>query len=155
MSVRKRERGFVVIAMSVAMALLLAFVGLAFDFGRVYIARNEAQIYTDAAALTAAARLDGSLEGVGKARAAVGHLRGSWNLGTQPFPGVLVEFSTDGRNWDEHPEKGEKSGSWIFARVTAPSNDLPILFLRAAGGPERFRILARSAAQTNPARLTE
>jgi hypothetical protein len=155
MRVRKAERGFVLIAMSVAMVLLLAFIGLAFDFGRLYIARNEAQLYTDAAAMTAASRLDGTLDGVRKARLAVEHLPGSWNLGTQPFTGVVVEFSSDGIRWIETPEKSDSSGPWTFARVNAPSNDLGIVFLRAAGGPETIRILSRSAAQANPVRLVE
>ena len=68
MRVRRSTAGLHVVAMSMAMVLLLAFIGLAFDFGRLYIARNEAQIYTDAAALTAASRLDGTLERVRKAR---------------------------------------------------------------------------------------
>ena len=38
------ERGFVLIAMSICMLLMLAVLGLAFDFGRIYIARNEAQL---------------------------------------------------------------------------------------------------------------
>ena len=41
---RERQRGFVLIAMSVSMLLLLAVLGMAFDLGRIYIARNEAQI---------------------------------------------------------------------------------------------------------------
>src|SRR5436309_1737453 len=104
----KHERGFVLIAMSVAMVLLLAFVGLAFDFGRVYIARNEAQVYTDAAALTAASRLDGGIATVQKARDAVERLPGHWNLGTQTFRGVTVEFSSDGSHWTETPEKEQR-----------------------------------------------
>jgi hypothetical protein len=143
------------IAMSVAMVLLLACIGLAFDFGRIYIARNEAQVYTDAAAMTAASRLDGTLEGIKKARTAVEHLPGSWNLGTQPFTRVIVEFSADGIHWNETPEKGDAPGPWTYARVTAPSNDLGIVFLRVVGGPEKFRILSRSTAQANPVRLVE
>jgi hypothetical protein len=155
MRVRRRQQGFVLIAMSMAMVLLLAFIGLAFDFGRLYIARNEAQVYTDAAALTAASRLDGTLAGVRKARTAVEHLPGSWNLGTEPFKGVVTEFSSNGLKWTETPEKGDSSGPWTYARVSAPSNDLGILFLRAAGGPESIRVLSHSAAQTNPVRLVE
>ena len=143
------------IAMSVTMVLLLASVGLAFDLGRLYIARNEAQLYTDAAALTAAARLDGTLEAVGRARSAVEHLPGSWNLGTQPFTGVVIEFSSDGMHWNATPEKTGPSGAWTYARVSAPSNDLGIVFLRVAGGPESIRVLASSAAQSNPVRLVE
>src|SRR5487761_2710909 len=44
-----KRRGFVLIAMSVTMLLLLAMMGLAFDVGRIYIARNEAQVFCGAA----------------------------------------------------------------------------------------------------------
>jgi hypothetical protein len=155
MRASKHERGFIVVSMSVAMVLLLACIGFAFDFGRIYIARNEAQIYTDAAALTAVSRLDGTLESVRKARAAVEHLPGSWNLGTQPFKGIVTEFSADGLHWTDTPEKDPNAGPWTYARVSAPSNDLGIIFLRAAGGPDSFRVLAHSAAKSDPARLVE
>ncbi len=62
--VSKQRRGFVLIAMSVTMLLLLAVMGLAFDVGRIYIARNEAQVFTDAAAMAAASKLDGTKAGV-------------------------------------------------------------------------------------------
>jgi len=59
-----RQKGFILIAMSVCMFLLLAVVGMAFDMGRVYIARNEAQIFADAAAMAAAKQLDGTAAGL-------------------------------------------------------------------------------------------
>jgi len=139
-----------------ALVLLIAFVGLAFDFGRIYVARNEAQVYTAAAALTAASRLDGTLAGVQKAREAVEKLPGSWNLGTQRIKDVVVEFSSDGSAWTGAPQKDQTaSRPWAYARVIAPANDLNIVFLRAVGGPANFRILARTSAQSNPVRLTE
>ncbi len=47
-----------------AMLLMLAVLGSStFDFGRIYIARNEAQLFTDAAAMTAASKLDGNRSG--------------------------------------------------------------------------------------------
>src|SRR5580658_8927587 len=95
-----RQRGFVLIAMSATMLLLLAVIGMAFDMGRIYIARNEAQVFADAAAMTAAAKLDGTPSGVARARDAVAHLPMRWNLGTEPFTGVVIEFSPDGRMWD-------------------------------------------------------
>jgi Flp pilus assembly protein TadG len=72
---QRKQRGFVLIAMSAAMLLMLGLVGMAFDFGRIYIARNEAQLFTDAAALAAAQRLDGTAAGVGRAKEAVARLR--------------------------------------------------------------------------------
>ncbi len=146
------ERGFVLIAMSVSMLVLLAVLGLAFDFGRIYIARNEAQVFTDAAAMTAATRLDGTVAGLDRARAAVARLPMRWNLGTQPFTGVLVEFSTDGMQWDANPQD---AGGRTMARVTAPANSVDIVFLRAVGGPGAFTVPARSVAAANPVRLTE
>src|SRR6202162_982788 len=121
------RRGFVLIAMSVTMLLLLAVMGLAFDVGRIYIARNEAQVFTDAAAMAAASRLDGTEAGLDRARQAVARLPGRWNLGTRAFTGVVVEFSTDKQSW---------------ARVTAPNNQVEITFLRAVGAPESFTVPA-------------
>jgi uncharacterized membrane protein len=149
---KSRERGFVLIAMSVSMLLMLAVIGLAFDFGRIFIARNEAQVFTDAAAMTAATRLDGTVEGLARARAAVARLPMRWNLGTQPFTGVVVEFSADGTQWDADPKE---AGGLTMARVTAPANSVDIVFLRAVGGPDAFTVPARSIAATNPVRLTQ
>ena len=138
--------------MSVSMFLLLAVMGMAFDLGRVYIARNEAQVFTDAAAMTAANQLDGTAAGIGRAKAAVAQLPMRWNLGTQEFTGIIVEFGPDGTKWETDP----KSASGVtYVRVSAPANNLEITFLRAVGGPTSFTVPARSVAASNPVRLTE
>lgn len=137
--------------MSVTMLVLLAMVGLAFDMGRIYIARNEAQVFTDAAALAAASRLDGTPQGLERARQAVGRVPIKWNLGTKEFTGVIVEFSNDGSHWDRDP----KDAAATMARVTAPSNQVEIYFLRAVGGPAMFTVPARAVAASNPVRLTQ
>jgi uncharacterized membrane protein len=142
----------VLIAMSVAMLLLLAVIGMAFDMGRIYITRNEAQVFTDAASMTAASKMDGTAAGLTKAREAVAHLPMRWNLGTQPFTGVIVEFSTDGTVWDAEPKDAT---GMTMARVTAPANGVDIVFLRAVGGPASFTVPARSVAASNPVRLTQ
>jgi Flp pilus assembly protein TadG len=147
---RTRRRGFVLIAMSVAMLLMLGMIGMAFDLGRVYIARNEAQVFTDAAAMTAAAALDGTPESLERARSAVARLPIRWNLGTESFTGVQVEFSDDGQRWS--PSPGEAS-TVEFARVTAPDTQVEILFLRAVGAPESLTVPAHSVARTRPVRL--
>lgn len=146
------RRGFVLIAMSVTMLLLLAVMGLAFDLGRVYIARNEAQVFTDAAAMSAATKLNGSADGIDKARQAVARLPMRWNLGTREFSGVIVEFSPDGVKWDRNPHD---ASSITLARVTAPNNIVEITFLRAVGGPGSFTVPAHSIAASRPVRLVE
>jgi len=147
-----RQKGFILIAMSVCMFLLLAVIGMAFDLGRVYIARNEAQVFTDAASMAAAKQLDGTAAGVDRAKAAVAAMPNRWNLGTQTFSNVVIEFSVDGQLWDQQPKD---IAALHFARVTAPDNHMEIMFLRAVGGPPEFTVPARAAASTKPVRLTE
>jgi uncharacterized membrane protein len=151
-SPRKSQRGFVLIAMAASMFLLLGVMGLVFDLGRIYIARNEAQVFTDAAAMAAAAKLDGTAAGLARAREAVARIPMRWNLGTKEFTGVVVEFSRDGAIWESNPRD---SAATTFARVTAPANAVEITFLRAAGGPDSFTVPAHSVAASHPVRLTE
>lgn len=134
------------------MFLLLAVVGMAFDLGRIYIARNEAQIFADAASMAAAKQLDGTAAGVDRARAAVTALPDRWNLGTEDFSGVVIEFSADGQQWEAKPKDLK---ALRYARVTAPDNQVEIMFLRAVGGPVDFTVPARATASTSPVRLTE
>ena len=153
MSVKRRcAGGFVLIAMCGCIFLLLAVIGLAFDLGRIYIARNEAQVFTDAASMAAAVQLDGTSAGLTRAKAAVEHLPAKWNLGTQSFAGVVTEFSADGKLWDAQPDD---AAGVKFARVRAPENHLNIIFLSAVGGPLDFTVPARAVAGTNPVRLVE
>jgi Flp pilus assembly protein TadG len=147
-----RQRGFVLIAMSVSMFLMLAVMGLAFDIGRIYIARNEAQIFTDAAALAAASKLDNTADGIKRAADAVARVPDRWNLGTSEFTGVTVEFSKDGSKWEKAPQK---PAEMMFTRVTAPANGVEITFLRAVGGPATFVVPAHSVATSGPVRLIE
>jgi uncharacterized membrane protein len=147
-----KKAGFVLIAMSIALVLLLAVMGLAFDFGRIYIARNEAQVFTDAAAMSAAAKLDGTGAGLDRARQAVVRLPMRWNLGTRSFTGVVVEFSSDRARWERVPAM---PAAMVYARVTAPDNQVEITFLRAVGGPDAFTVPAHSVAAAKPVRLVE
>jgi hypothetical protein len=140
------------------MFLLLAMIGLAFDLGRVYITRNEAQVFVDAASLAAAQQMDGTAAGLDRARAAVQRLPNRWNLGTEAFDGVQIEFSPDSEHWQaklDGDAQLKDPASLRFVRVTAPDNHVAIVFLRAVGGPESFTVPARAVAATNPVRLAE
>ena len=148
----KNQRGFVLIVMSACMFLLLAVIGLAFDLGRVYITRNEAQVFVDAASLAAAQQMDGTAAGLDRARAAVQRLPNRWNLGTEAFRGVQVEFGPDSEHWDTVLKD---AAALHFVRISAPDNHVAIVFLRAVGGPESFTVPARAVAATNPVRLAE
>ena len=84
--------------------------------------------------------------------AAVAALPNRWNLGTEDFTGVVIEFSADGQQWEAQPKD---LTTLHYARVTAPDNHVKIMFLRAVGGPPVFTVPARAVASTKPVRLTE
>ena len=154
---RSNQNGFVLIAMCACMFLLMAVIGLAFDLGRVYIARNEAQIFVDAASMAAAQQIDGTASGLARARAAVHRLPNRWNMGTETFHNVQIEFAADAERGKEQQweEKPSDTTAVRFVRVTAPDNQMGILFLRAVGAPESFTVPAHAVAATNPVRLAE
>lgn len=127
---RGRRRGVVLILFALSILVIFGFVGLAFDVGRLYIARNEAQGYCDAAALAAAYLLDGTPAGIAAARNAA--LSGTFPAGlnsspwkqyhfqTLSFPEITVEFSSDftpsgGGSWSTSPDPTTAR----FVRVTA------------------------------------
>ena len=61
-----RRRGFVLVTMAATAAAVFGVVGLAVDIGRMFITKNELQVYCDAAAVAAAMQLDGSTAGLGR-----------------------------------------------------------------------------------------
>ena len=66
-------------------------VGLAVDVGRLYVIRNELQSYTDAAALSAALKLNGTSSGLTAANAALTAMSNKWNFATAAVAtGTLV-----------------------------------------------------------------
>jgi Flp pilus assembly protein TadG len=67
----KRSKGVVLIAFAVSMVVIMGMLGFAVDLGRMYIVRNEAQSFADAAALAAATCLNGTPAGATAANVAV------------------------------------------------------------------------------------
>src|SRR5215472_9531319 len=63
-----RKRGFVLVTTAISLVGLLGLIGLGTDVGRIYVARNELQVFADEAALAAGFELDGTLNGIQRAR---------------------------------------------------------------------------------------
>src|SRR6266404_7953132 len=91
-----RERGFTLLASALCIVGLFGAAGLAVDIGRMYITKNEAQSYSDAAAVSAALKLNGTAYGLTQADAAVAASPNSWNFGTTAFGGTVTEYSANG-----------------------------------------------------------
>jgi hypothetical protein len=117
--------------------------GLAVDAGRIYITKNEAQGYSDSAALDAATKLDGTLAGLQAARDAVAASVNKWHFGTNSFTGTLVEFSKDRNTWQENPSDG---ADYTYVRVTATAQNLELFFLPMVGSPRNTNVLASAVA---------
>lgn len=128
---RQAQRGFVLIATSIALTILLALAALGIDIGRMYVIRAELQSFTDAAALSAAIELDGTDSALtnartGASRLATGPHAMRWNLGTQPITNIVTSFSADDKTWQQQPKPG---GDYRFVRVVA-TEPAPVIFLK-------------------------
>jgi Flp pilus assembly protein TadG len=90
------RRGFVLLAVTISIFVLLGVGGLGVDIGRMYIAKSEAQGFSDAAALSAAVKLNGTSSGISAAQTAVSQVAGiSWNFGADKITTPQVDFATN------------------------------------------------------------
>jgi Flp pilus assembly protein TadG len=145
---RVKENCFVLVAMGVSVVVLLGMLGLVMDLGRTFIAKNEAQAFTDAAALAAVSRLNGTAAGVTAAQAAVTNSTNKWNFTTQSFTSVTTEFSVDKVTWTN---AASSPVTVKYVRVTAPSNSVAMSLIRTVSGTSAsITVAARSTAGNEP-----
>jgi uncharacterized membrane protein len=133
----KASKGFILIATSVALMILLGLAVFGIDLGRMYMIKSEMQAFSDAAALSAALEMDGSDAGFARARKAVNQLTGGpsamrWDMGSRPITEISVGFakgdsSPDPKSWQTEPKP---SPDYRFVRVVATAQ-APLIFLRA------------------------
>src|SRR4051812_25892944 len=82
---RRGERGHIILVTAISLIVLVGMLGLAFDLGRVYIVKSEAQAYADIAAMAGARHLNGKSSGVDAAKTEIANLTNGWNFGSQAF----------------------------------------------------------------------
>ena len=148
---RSRRSGFVLVTMTAGALTMTGMLGMAFDIGRMYIAKSELQSFADAAALAAALRLDGQSTGITRARNEVSTMRSAyrWNLGGSQLAAgnVTLEFAQSINNgppvnWSSNPGTAT---NYSFARITVHGN-LPIYFMAAVRGATHSDIGASATA---------
>ena len=139
---RKNERGSIVIMTAIGMLLLLLMVGLCIDVSRIYLTRTELQNAADAAALSAAAELNGGDTGIDKAVARANDIFNTQGISTKYNVGISsVTFAV---NIDDDPymsatdaKTGTTAQNIRFVKVTTDSHSTGLLFSSSAfGGPE-------------------
>src|SRR5258708_6112426 len=143
------ERGFVLITIAAAAVALVAVLGLAVDAGRLYIAKNEAQAYCDAAALAAVLQLDGQTTGIDTAKATLTsstspyYMNNAWNLDSANVTGATIDFATvaDGP-WETNPNP---AAGYIYARVRLTLSE-SLYFIPAVVGQYAQNVSAQAIA---------
>ena len=90
---QQNKRGVVFILAAVGAVALVGILGLAFDLGRMQVARSELQNYTDAAAISAALKLDGTTAGVTRATTSATNDVNQWNFGSESVGSVTVTYA--------------------------------------------------------------
>ncbi len=143
---RFRARGgFVLVTTAACMIGFLTLVGLATDIGRVYVARNELQVFADEAAFAASFELDGTSEGIARARTVGSTGPGSgnrWYFGTQTVSGAAVQFAAaPGGPFESDPASPP---GYRFVKVVA-SGTVNLYFLPLAPGVPASETLAATA----------
>ena len=143
---RGNRKGFTLIATGFCVVSLLGMLGLALDLGRIYIAKNETQSFTDTAALAAALTLNGVSFDAPR-NAVTNNTKNQWNMNTAIYtasgsttfttefakPLLANKLRPDPTTWDANPAT---AAGYTFVRVTAtatlPLYVLPVLNLAAS-----------------------
>ena len=92
-NLRDDDRGIGIVMAVITAGVVFGFLGLCFDLGRILIAQNELQTYVDSATLAATLELDGTDEGVDRARQAAIDTPNRWVFGTKVVPSPEVYFA--------------------------------------------------------------
>ncbi len=129
---RSARRGFALAATAVCLPAMIAAVGLVVDAGRMIAAKSELQAFSDTAALAAAAELDGTMDGIDRARAiatsgpTAAGASNRWLFSTQAITGVRAEFArTPTGPFETFPSF---ASSYRFVRV-AVTQEISLYFL--------------------------
>jgi Flp pilus assembly protein TadG len=131
---RRARRGFVLVTMAAASIAVFGMLGLSVDVARMYVAKNEAQAYADAAALAGALKLDGTSGGVANAKTAAIGLSDKWNFMTSAYSGTTVEVATAlAGPWISAATPPSPATNYTFLRVTA-SAPVSLYFIPAVTG---------------------
>jgi Flp pilus assembly protein TadG len=152
---RRNEAGYVLFLMAAVAFALFGACGLAFDVGRMYIVRNELQAFVDAAALSAAIRLDGTSTGITRARDEVTRMASldKWNMSTQQAAAgeITLEFGlspagTMPTSWSTNPGS---PANYSYARVRV-SVGMPVYMIAVVTARTSQTVAARAVAGQLP-----
>jgi Flp pilus assembly protein TadG len=125
----------------------MGILGVSVDIGRLYIAKNETQVYADAAALAAVTQFNGATTGLTAARNAAAAAANSWNLNSSTATTGTLEFGTTSAGpWVATPTSGT---GYSYARATL-AVQMPLFFLPVVVSRYQQQVVSVSVASQEP-----
>ena len=128
---REREGGYILIIMGVAAVALFGALGMAVDIGRMFIVKNETQVFCDAGSMAAVLQLDGTENGISNAKNAVTNSTNKWNLDSSAISSPSVKFATAPSGpWVDNPSPAT---GYVYVKVGVATT-LPLYFIPVVVG---------------------
>ena len=118
-----RQRGVIAMLFAVLLIVILACMGLALDLGRVINRKAELQTVADVGALAAANELNGTADGIAKARAraaaAVPALKSLYDSTPAPWSDAALRFSSaaSGGTWLDSAAAAANPAGLLYAKI--------------------------------------
>ncbi|MDP2101731.1 MAG: Tad domain-containing protein [Methylotenera sp.] len=131
----QHQRGAVAIIVAICLTLLIGMLGLVLDLGHLYVAKTELQNAADAAALSGAKELDGSLAGVNSAvtRAIEAAGKNKYDLNSKVISitssNIEFSYSPDGP-WVNVANAQANPADKTFLKVDTGSRSLSTWFIQ-------------------------
>jgi Flp pilus assembly protein TadG len=146
--------GFVLITTALSIVALIGLLGVSVDIGRMFIAKSEVQTFTDLTAIAATRELNGTDEGVTRARQVVAASQMKWNFSTQPFTQNTILFSSDGVSWNNGSDSRHLKYVFVTSIVGVDLYFIPMVMNQPTNGisflavsfPFRTSVKASAAA---------
>jgi len=160
----RRQRGAMIITVSLFLLFLLGFMGIALDFGRLFVARTELQTAVDSCALAAANELNGESTAINRARSA-GQTAGNANnvnLQSATWSGQGKLVAADITFRDASYAVTTASASARYAQCTHTQPNIQVWLMKAmgafsgdyAGNPSTRSVAANAVATRGSAQTT-
>jgi Flp pilus assembly protein TadG len=141
------ERGGTAVQIAVTAAVILGVGGLTLDLGRLVTMNTEMQKYTDAAALRAAAELDGKVGAIARATAAANGVDLGVNRNSFAKEGTALTVASMRFFSALDPDVVTASDSAArFVEVNAQSRNVENFLIPAVGGPAKGTTEATAVA---------
>lgn len=155
-----RQRGAVAVLVGLTIAVLIGFLGLAVDLGRLFVVKSEVQSAMDACALAAASQLRPGLNDPASLDRAIAYGRTPANrvdFQAQAIDAGGIEFSFSEHLGGPYTTYSYGAGgasalanSAKYARCTYPVERIPVFFMRVLNSVTESTVAATAVATLAP-----